>query len=131
MFEAWERYKELLRVFPRHGLEQWLIIHTFYNGLQYNTKMTIDATSGGALMKKPYPEACALIEDMAQNHYQWGTERATMEKKEPQGGIHEISSMDMIQAKMDALALKVEHMSNTPSTVAAVTQEFVKMKPLH
>jgi hypothetical protein len=30
--------------------------------------MTIDAAAGGALMNKPYPEASALIEDMAQNH---------------------------------------------------------------
>ena len=84
--------------------------------------MTIDAAAGGALMNKPYPEACALIEDMAQNHYQWGAKRAPVEKKEAQGGIHEISSIDMMQAKMDALALKVEHMSN-PATVAAVHPE--------
>ncbi|XP_050884395.1 uncharacterized protein LOC127087542 [Lathyrus oleraceus] len=40
--------------------------------------MTIDAAASGALMNKPYPEACALIEDMAQNHYQWGTEQASV-----------------------------------------------------
>ena len=123
LFEAWERYKDLLRICPHHGLESWLIIHTFYNGLHYNTKMTIDAAAGGALMNKPYPEACALIEDMAQNHCQWGTERATVEKKEAQGGIHEISSIDMMQAKMDALALKVEHMYTNPTTTAAVSSE--------
>jgi hypothetical protein len=30
--------------------------------------MSIDAAAGGALMNKPYPEACDLIEDMTQNH---------------------------------------------------------------
>lgn len=45
--------------------------HTFYNGLHYNTKVSIDAAVGGALMNKAYLDACALIEDMAQNHYQW------------------------------------------------------------
>lgn len=82
LFDTWERYKELLRACPHHGLEQWLIIHNFYNRLIYNTKMTIDDAVGGALMNKPYPEACALIKDMAQNHYQWGTERASVERKE-------------------------------------------------
>ena len=85
--------------------------------------MSIDAAAGGALMNKPYLEACALIEDMAQNHYQWGTERATVEKKETQGGKHEISSLDMMQVKMDALALKVQNMSQNPNTVAAVASE--------
>ncbi|KAI5421164.1 hypothetical protein KIW84_044854 [Lathyrus oleraceus] len=72
---------------------------------------------------KPYPEACDLIEDMAQNHYQWGTERASIEKKETQGGIHEISSLDMMQAKMDALALKVKHMSTNTNTAVVVHTE--------
>ncbi|KAI5440526.1 hypothetical protein KIW84_010129 [Lathyrus oleraceus] len=83
--------------------------------------MTIDAAAGGALMNKPYPEASALIEDMAQNHQSWGVEQATIEKKEAQGGVHELSSIDMMQAKMDALALKVEHMYTSPNTVAAVS----------
>ena len=48
---------------------------TFYNGLHYNAKMSIDAAAGGVLMNKPYPDACALIEDMAQNHAQGGLER--------------------------------------------------------
>ena len=45
---------------PTSGLENWLIMQTFHNGLHYNTKMTIDAAAGGALMNKPYPEASAL-----------------------------------------------------------------------
>ncbi|WJX23035.1 hypothetical protein P8452_12282 [Trifolium repens] len=52
LFEAWERYKDMIRLCPYHGLEDWLIIHTFYNGLLYNTRMTIDAAAGGALMDK-------------------------------------------------------------------------------
>lgn len=43
--------------------------------------MSIDAVVDDALMNKPYPEACALIEDMTQNHYQLGTKRASVEKK--------------------------------------------------
>ncbi|KAK2449189.1 hypothetical protein QL285_008407 [Trifolium repens] len=80
LFETWERYKDMIRLCPYHGLEDWLIIHTFYNGLLYNTRMTVDAAAGGALMDKAYSEAYQLIESMAQNHYQWGSERATVEK---------------------------------------------------
>jgi len=66
----------MLRLFPHHGLEKWLIVHTFYNGLSYTTKMIVDVTAGGALMNKNYTTTYALIEDMAQNHYQWINERA-------------------------------------------------------
>lgn len=61
---------------PHHGLEKWLIIHTLYNGLLYNTRMAIGAASGGALMDKPFIKTYQLIENMAQNYYQWVTERS-------------------------------------------------------
>ena len=75
LYDAWERFKEILRLCPHHGLEKWLIIHTFYNGLYYTTKFFVDAVAGGALMNKTYTAAYALIENMAQNHYQWTSER--------------------------------------------------------
>jgi len=50
--DAWERFKKMLRLCPHHGLEKWLIVHTFYNGLSYTTKMTVNAAAGGALMNK-------------------------------------------------------------------------------
>jgi len=66
----------MLRFCPHHGLEKWLIIHTFYNDLFYTIKVNVDAAAGGAMMNKTYTGAYALIEDMAQNHYQWTSERA-------------------------------------------------------
>ena len=76
LYDAWEHFKEMLRLCPHHGLGKWLIIHTFYNGLLYTTKMNVDAAAGGALMNKTYTTTYALIKDMAQNHYQWTSDRA-------------------------------------------------------
>ena len=112
----------MLRIFPHYGLEKLLTIHTFYNGLSYTTKMTADAAAGGALMNKNYTEAYALIEDMAQNHYQWTNERAltapTPSKKE--AGMYEVSNYDHLAAKVDALTQKIEKMNDS-----VVTPTFV------
>jgi len=54
LYDAWERFKEMLKLCPHHGLEKLLIIHTFYNGLLYTTKMNVDAAVGGALRNKTY-----------------------------------------------------------------------------
>ena len=43
----------------------------FYNGLNPNNKMIIDAAAGGALMGKERDEAYELLEEMASNSYQW------------------------------------------------------------
>jgi hypothetical protein len=64
LYDAWERFKEMLRFCLHHGLEKWLIVHTFSNGHLYTTKMTVDAAACGALMNKNYTAAYALIEDM-------------------------------------------------------------------
>lgn len=61
LFEAWERYKDMTRLYSHHSLKQWLILQTFYNGLLYNTRLAIDVVAGGALMDKPFQEAYELI----------------------------------------------------------------------
>jgi len=33
IYDAWERYKGLIRKVPNHGLPDWLEIQFFYNGL--------------------------------------------------------------------------------------------------
>jgi len=110
LYDVWERFKEMLRLCPHHGLEKWFIVHTFYNDLSYTTKMIVDAAVGGALVNKNYTEAYALIEDMAPNHYLWTNERAIIasspSKKE--AGMYEVSNLDHLAAKVDALTQKIE-----------------------
>jgi hypothetical protein len=86
----------------------------------YNTRMTIDAAAGGALMDKSYNQAHQLIESMAQNHYQWGNERIAIEKPQTKGGMYEVSEFDLFKAKVEALTQKMESLTTTPAaTVAA------------
>src|ERR1700712_1567560 len=71
LYEAWERFKELLRKCPNHGFQLWMQIELFYNGLVFNSKQVLDAAAGGAIMKKKAKEAFQLIEDMAMSAYQF------------------------------------------------------------
>ncbi|XP_075504557.1 uncharacterized protein LOC142541995 [Primulina tabacum] len=45
LYEAWERYKELLLRFPNHGFEDWVQIELYYNGLNGQTRKTVDAAA--------------------------------------------------------------------------------------
>jgi hypothetical protein len=60
---------------------------------------------------------------MAQNHYQWGSERTTVEKSQTKGGMYEISSIDLINAKLDALTKKLESLTTAPAATAAATTQ--------
>ena len=57
LYEAWERYKDLLRRCPYHDLPAWLQVQTFYNGLGAINRSMVDATTGGALMSKTHEAA--------------------------------------------------------------------------
>ena len=65
--EAWERFHELLRRCPHHRLTRWMQVHTFYNGLRDATRIVIDASVGGALMKKTTDQAYEILEDASTN----------------------------------------------------------------
>ena len=46
LYETWERFKDLLRKCPHHGLPMWMQVQTFYNSLHHNTQTMVDAASG-------------------------------------------------------------------------------------
>ena len=75
--EAWDRFHELLRKCPHQRLTRWMQVHTFYNGLRNATRIVIDASTGGALMKKTTDQAYEILEDVATNTNQWPREKTT------------------------------------------------------
>ena len=74
MYEASERYKDLLRKCPHHELPGWLQIQTFYNGLSIENRVIVYATAGGSLMRTP-KYAYGLLDDMALNAFRWNFDR--------------------------------------------------------
>ena len=47
--EVWERFKDLLRKFPNHGFEKWMLAETFYDGLSDNSKTVVDLANRGVI----------------------------------------------------------------------------------
>lgn len=109
-----------MRLCPHHDLEEWLIIQAFCNSLLYNTRMTVDVAAGGALMDKPFSEAYQLIENMAQNHYQWGNEHVSVEKYHPKGGMYEVRGLNHLSAKVYALTQKIDNLTITYAVAVVV-----------
>jgi len=62
LYEAWEWFKDLLRLCPHHSLQKWMVVQTFYNRLTQPVCSMIDAAAGGTLMSKTEEEAYNLIE---------------------------------------------------------------------
>ena len=96
---AWERVKSMLRSCPSHGVNEWTILHSFYNGLNIMSRSILDSAAGGAFMSKTVVEAKAILESMLNNHSQWHTERAPNPSKK----FNAIEELDPTGSKLDAI----------------------------
>ena len=74
--KARERFHELLMRCPHHKLTKWMQVHTFCNGLRDSARTIIDASAGGALMKKTTYQAYEILEDTAINTNHWPRDRS-------------------------------------------------------
>lgn len=70
LYEVWEKFKELLRKCPHHGLQQHQQIMIFYNGLEISTMILVDGASEGLLINKYPDKAYDILEELTSNNYQ-------------------------------------------------------------
>ena len=68
-------------------------MHTFYNGLRDSTRTIIDASAGGALMKKTTYQAYEILEDTATNTNQWPRDRLAPKKPLAGADIEVLSNL--------------------------------------
>ncbi|KAJ9541850.1 LOW QUALITY PROTEIN: hypothetical protein OSB04_028356 [Centaurea solstitialis] len=73
---AWERFKELLRKCPHHGIPYNIQLETFYNGLNYSARQMLDATAGGAFTASSYNEGYNILEKTSNNNGHWADSRS-------------------------------------------------------
>ncbi|XP_062086290.1 uncharacterized protein LOC133792404 [Humulus lupulus] len=108
LYDAWERFKKLLRKCPHHGIEKWMLVHNFYNGLCGTTRTIIDVAAGGAFMSKSGNEAYEFLEEMAMNNYQWPSER---DRNKKVAGMHELDVITALTAQVASLTKQLQNNS--------------------
>ncbi|KAK1663013.1 hypothetical protein QYE76_051172 [Lolium multiflorum] len=121
--QAWERMKSLVKNCPTHGLTTWMIIQTFYAGLNFSSRNLLDSAAGGTFMSITLGAATKLLDDMMINYSEWHTERTPQGKKV--NSVEETSSLgDKIDAIMSMLANGRSHIDpNNVPLASLVAQE--------
>ncbi|GJV80692.1 zinc finger, CCHC-type containing protein [Tanacetum coccineum] len=99
LYDSWNRFKDLLRKVPHHGLDLWLQVQIFYDHVDYTTQMAINYAAGGRLIKLRSEEACEAIEDLAQYEEEEWNEPIFSEK----------GSLDYIDANLKQELESMEH----------------------
>src|SRR3954464_4799350 len=84
--------KSLVKKFPTHGLTTWMVIQTFYAGLNFTSRNLLDSAAGGTFMSTTLGAATKLLDEMMTNYFQWHTEESPTGKTV--NSVEEISSLN-------------------------------------
>ncbi|KAK8574681.1 hypothetical protein V6N12_062370 [Hibiscus sabdariffa] len=112
MHEVWERYRDLFRCCPMHGLPEWTQVSVFYNSVNTHTRMMLDAFANGSLLDKPPRESLEILEKLAQNDYQ----HPTTWRGNTRRGTAQLDSSNTILAQISALTIMVKNMQRQSNT---------------
>ncbi|KAL4385988.1 hypothetical protein GQ457_09G017520 [Hibiscus cannabinus] len=110
MHEAWERYRDLFRRCPMHGLPEWTQVSIFYNSVNTPTRMMLDVSANGTLLNKPPRESLEILDKLAQNNYQHPTSRRGSTSR----GLVQLDSSDTILAQIASLTNMVKNLQKQP-----------------
>src|SRR3954471_18045397 len=84
--------KSLVKNCPMHGLTTWMVVQTFYAGLNFTSRNLLDSVVGGTFMSTTLGAATKLLDEMMTNYSQWHTERAPIGRKV--NSVEEITSLN-------------------------------------
>ncbi|KAH9671423.1 hypothetical protein KPL70_017372 [Citrus sinensis] len=120
LYEAWERFKELLIRCPHHGIPCCIQLETLYNGLNPSTRLMVDASTNGSLLSKSYTKAYEILDRIANNNYQWPSARQPVARGS--AGVYSIDAITDLSAQVTSLTNMVKAMTAALATVKQVTE---------
>jgi len=101
VFEAWERFKEIVRKCQHSGVELWMQLQDFWDGLTPTSRRTLSNASRGPLMKKTPEEIVTILDELSKDANQWSSEIAERIRLT---GVHQVDTNTSVQVQLDAMA---------------------------
>jgi hypothetical protein len=95
--------KSMIKNCPTHGLTTWMIVQTFYAGLNFSSRNLLDSATGDTFMSLTLGAATKLLDNMMVNYSEWHTERA------PQGKKVNFVETSSLSDKIDAIMLMLSN----------------------
>ena len=109
LYNAWERYKRLLKRCSMHGIDLTTQMDIFYYSMNYTSKGIIDVACYGSFKRKSVEEAKQLIKDLAKCNYRALSKTSGSSSRLKGSGVIELNWMTAIKAKLDALMSKMRN----------------------
>ncbi|XP_055803721.1 uncharacterized protein LOC129872830 [Solanum dulcamara] len=106
---------------PHHYQANEVLVHTFIEGLEPNTKILLDSAAGGQALEKTYDELYTLLNRISQGNSEWngGSARSVTQK---QVGMLEVDAVTALTTQIYG-AKYVEAVSMWPNIVEKIQNQ--------
>ena len=82
LYNAWERYRGMLRKCPSEMFSEWVQLDIFYYGLTEKAHMSLDHSAEGSIhMRKTIEEAQELIDTVARNQHLYSNSESSIKEE--------------------------------------------------
>jgi hypothetical protein len=116
LYQAWERFKDLLSLCPHHGYESWRTVSCFYEGLLPRDRQFVEMMCNGEFLQKDPDEAIEYLNHLAEKAHTWTGPSATesTNRSKPHtstsssGGIYQLKEEDGLRAQIARLTKEIE-----------------------
>ena len=129
LYQAWERFKELLSLCPHHGFESWRIVSYFYEGLTPRERQFIEMMCNGEFLHKDPDEAIDYLNELAEKAHTWtGPSAIDSTNRSKSTGIYYLREEDSLKAQVEALTRELEALKtrdSKPVHTAARVESYV------
>jgi len=87
---------------PHHHQSNEVLVHTFIEGLEPNTKILLDSAAGGQALEKTYAKLFTLLNRISQGNPEWngGGMKPVVQKT---AGMLEVDAMTALTAQISAM----------------------------
>lgn len=121
--ETWERFQDLIRKCPHHGITQNILVQTFYGGLNETMRFNIDASCGGSHLNKDEDFLWNLFESMAENSMA-NTSIRTYAAKAPVAAFRVDNPQDTVIPNLGSLVQKLEKIDTVSQQIDQMAKDI-------
>ena len=112
LYDAWERFKLLLKRCPGHKPSKMDIMQAFTTRLNPDTRMLLDASTGGTMKINTVYEVRKLIDNMSLNEYRGHIEEEATPRKKDMIDLNTqdalLSSNKLLYIQLETIAKRLE-----------------------
>ncbi|XP_070036598.1 uncharacterized protein [Nicotiana tomentosiformis] len=108
VFEAWERFKEIVRKCQHNGIELWMQLQDFWDGLTPAAHRILSNVAGSPLMKKTPKKIVTILDVLSEDANQWPSEIAERRRST---GVHQVDANTSVQVQLVAMDKEIRKMT--------------------